>query len=211
MVTRTLNRTKESCLQDSRCCPLPVELTAPGQSGIIYTPEIYAGVPDLQGAQAAHAAVAQTADATAGVTFEANQGQTDEQVDFLSQGHGYTIFLTAKEAVLRLAGATDLGSESPTSSVVRMRWVDAQPDPLVVGLGEQPGASHYLVGNDPAEWKTEIRRYASVRYHEIYSGIDLVYYGNQGELEYDWIVEPGSDPRSDRCGFQRCRRIGAGR
>ena len=175
---------------------LPVQFSTPIQSDINYTLNIYAQVPELFSSSfsAPQAAFGIASDATSGVSFESNQGQTDAEVDFVASGQGYTIFLTPQEAVLRLNEITDESSELPTSSVIRMQWVAAQPDPLVVGLGEQPGASHYLIGDDPTKWRTGIRRYASVRYHEIYSGIDLLYYGNQGELEYDWIVAPGSDP-----------------
>ncbi len=176
--------------------PLPVQFAASAQSAVTYTAKTYAEVPDLfsSAAAAASATFAKAPDIASGVSFESNQGQTDEQVDFLAAGQSYTIFLTPQEAVIRLNADLESNTGSSASSVVRMRWVDAQPDPIVVGLGQQPGASHYLIGSDPADWQTGIERFSSVRYHDIYTGIDLVYYGNQGELEYDWIVDPRSDP-----------------
>ncbi|MGI8550221.1 MAG: SBBP repeat-containing protein [Dehalococcoidia bacterium] len=64
------------------------------------------------------------------------------------------------------------------------------------GIGEDllPGAVNYFIGSDPQQWHTDIRTYSKVRYPNVYPGIDLVYYGNQGQLEYDFIVSPGADP-----------------
>ena len=57
-----------------------------------------------------------------------------------------------------------------------------------------PGKSNYFIGNDPAKWHRDIPQFARVRYRNVYPGVDLVYYGNQGRLEYDFEVAPGSDP-----------------
>ncbi|MBI4166258.1 MAG: hypothetical protein HY508_11055 [Acidobacteria bacterium] len=63
------------------------------------------------------------------------------------------------------------------------------------GLDPLPGRSNYFRGNDPKKWRTNIPNFAKVKYEEVYPGIDLVYYGNQGQLEYDFVVAPGADPR----------------
>ena len=141
--------------------------------------------------------------------FEANQGQTDARVKFLSRTGGYTLFLTGDEAVLALSGKkTDphkakmqvgtlqSGMAAPKSGgVLRMRLRNANPAAKVTGLDELAGTSNYFIGNDPAKWRTNVPTYAKVKYEGIYSGIDLVYYGNQRQLEYDFIVAPGADPR----------------
>ena len=57
-----------------------------------------------------------------------------------------------------------------------------------------PGKSHYFIGNDPAKWRTNIPTFARVKYEGVYPGMDIVYYGNQGQLEYDFVVAPGADP-----------------
>src|SRR5207247_11400705 len=72
--------------------------------------------------------------------------------------------------------------------VVRMSLVDAAPKPLMSGLDELPGKANYFIGNDPAKWRTNVPTYAKVHYREVYPGIDLVYYGNQHQLEYDFVV-----------------------
>ncbi len=107
----------------------------------------------------------------------------------------------ALEAVLASAGlALPLHEdiELPAPSVLRMKLVGANPAARVTGLDELPGKSNYFVGNDPKKWQTNIPNYAQVKYQDIYPGVDLVYYGNQRELEYDWVVEPGADPKAIR-------------
>jgi hypothetical protein len=143
------------------------------------------------------------------LSFEANQGQTDGQVQFLARGQGYTLFLTAGEAVFAfrpraahrqrhrgLMPRTGAGQDPPDAAraVVRMQLLGANPAPQVVGLEELPGKAHYFIGNDPHQWRTNVPTYARVQYANVYPGVDLVYYGNQGQLEYDLVVQPGADP-----------------
>src|SRR5208282_2968738 len=84
-----------------------------------------------------------------------------------------------------------------TDSVLRMKLVGANANAQVMGSDELPGKANYFIGNDPKRWRTNVATYAKVRYHDVYPGVDLVYYGNQGgRLEYDFIVAPGADPRA---------------
>src|SRR5258708_5683500 len=123
--------------------------------------------------------------------FEANLGQTHQDVRFLARGPGYSLYLTAGEAVLVLARPNpDAKPDAHTA-----------PKPLVSGLDALPGKANYFVGNDPAKWRTNVSTYAKVRYREVYPGIDLVYYGNQRQLEYDFVVAPGADPQKIVLGF----------
>ncbi|HUY13867.1 MAG TPA: SBBP repeat-containing protein [Terriglobia bacterium] len=153
--------------------------------------------------------------------FEANRGQTDSRVKFLARGAGYSLFLTGDEAVLSLrqaeagkqkaAGRGDIPNSKTATrhlalvtarpsvtaqSVVRMKLVGANSQATVTGLAELPGKSNYFIGNDPKKWRTDVPNYCQVRYQNAYPGIDLVYYGNQGQLEYDFVVAPGADPRA---------------
>ncbi len=122
------------------------------------------------------------------LAFEANQGQSDEQVRFLARGDGYSLFLTATEAVLSLR------APAPSSTVVRMRLVGANSQPAMTGLDPLAGTSNYLIGNDPDQWRRDVPNYARVKYTSVYPGIDLVHYGKQRQLEYDFIVGPNADP-----------------
>jgi hypothetical protein len=97
----------------------------------------------------------------------------------------------------------------PTEQIVlRMKLLGANPNPQVAGLDELPGKSHYFIGNDPSRWHTGIPHYARVKYEELYPGIDLVYYGNQRQLEYDFVIAPGADPKAIRIAFDGL--VGAG-
>src|SRR6266852_7749052 len=129
------------------------------------------------------------------LSFEANQGQLDPQVNFLSRGNGYTLFLTTDEAVLGLK----LGS---SEDFLRMQLVGANSTTQVVGLEEQPGKSNYLIGNDPSQWHTNIANYGRVEFQKVYPVIDVGYYGNQRQLEYDFIVAPGANPNDIQLSFQ---------
>jgi hypothetical protein len=125
------------------------------------------------------------------MAFELNRGQTDAAVNFLSRGQGYALFLTPGEAVL--SWRTPAPGQS---SVVRMRIAGADLQARASGVDALPTVSNYFNSDDPAHWHTGIPNYARVRYNGVYPGIDLVYYGNQQQLEYDFVVAPGADPRA---------------
>jgi hypothetical protein len=93
-----------------------------------------------------------------------------------------------------VGGAIAEAAKETTSEVLRMKLRNANADAKVSGLDELTGTSNYFIGNDPAKWRIGVPTFAKVKYEGIYSGIDLVYYGNQRQLEYDFIVAPGTDP-----------------
>ena len=127
--------------------------------------------------------------------FEANQGQTDPQVNFLSRGRGYTLWLTPTEAVLSF--------RERACPVLRMELVGANPRAKASGLDPVPGRSNYFIGKDPKKWRTDIPNYSKVHYDDIYPGIGLSYYGtDRGQLEYDVIVAPGANPGAIRLRFE---------
>jgi hypothetical protein len=134
------------------------------------------------------------------LSFEANHGQTDSRVKFVALGSGYTLFLTNGEAVLALGTAQRSNQKNPAphKAVVQMKLLGANPSPVVSGREQMPGRSNYFIGNDANKWQTDVPNYAQVRYQDIYPGVDLIYYGNQGQLEYDFLVAPGSDPKAIR-------------
>jgi hypothetical protein len=155
------------------------------------------------------------------LSFEANQGQSDKQVKFLSRGPGYALFLTPTEAVLSLqAGPGQRGKKAsllPVSTrpkdapskaaVLRVRLEHANRNPKVSGLEELPGKTNYFIGNDPARWRREIPRFGKVKYRQVYSGVDLLYYGNQRQLEYDFVIAPGADPTQIELSFDGAERL----
>ncbi len=162
-----------------------------------------------------------------GLSFEANEGQTDEEVEFLSRGRGYTLFLTPTEAVLvltklaRQRGNTVAPPNPPTAedtqqSIFRMQLLRrvlgnelntrAISRPTVTGLDQLPGKSNYFIGNTQ-KWLTNIPHYARVHYQKVYRGVDLVYSANRRQLEYEFIVAAGADPEVIRLGFEDLDRL----
>lgn len=123
------------------------------------------------------------------MAFEANHGQSDARVQFLARGPGYTLFLTPTEAVLSLRAPT-----ATPATVVRMRLEGTNPRPTLTGLDRLAGESHYFIGNDPDRWRRDVPNHARVHYAGVYPGIDVIYYGNQRQLEYDFVVAPQADP-----------------
>jgi Tol biopolymer transport system component len=127
--------------------------------------------------------------------FEANRGQSAPVVKFLSRGNGYALFLTPSEIVLALGDArSDPGSTANGVAVLRMSLLGSNPTPRLAALDALPGSVNYLRGNDPAGWRTAIPMFARVMYEQVYPGIDMVLYGNQRHLEYDFVVAPGAEP-----------------
>ena len=165
------------------------------------------------------------------LSFEANHAQTDAQVKFLSRTSGYTLFLTSDEAVLALrATARNAVSRSATikssvetriaassadttTPVLRMKLHNANPAAKITGENELTSKSNYFIGNDPNHWQTNVPTYARVKYEQIYPGIDLIYYGNQRQLEYDFIVSPRANHHRiafEVCGAKRIRQNAQG-
>lgn len=130
--------------------------------------------------------------------FEPNQGQAAPNLRYLSRGPGYTIFFgdTYADIALSKAGKTAL---------VRLRMEGAAPPREIRALEPQPGVTNHFSGSDPAGWRTAIPGYGRISYRGVYPGIDVIYYGNQRRLEYDFRVSPGADPGLIRLSFDGVR------
>ena len=150
-------------------------------------------------------AKAESAFANLPLSFEINRGQTDASVKFLARGKGYTLFLTASEAVLSLKAPA--ASKDQAQDVVRMKLNGANAEPAVQGLELLPSQRNYMTGNDPSKWQTRVEQYSKVAVKQVYDGIDMVYYGNQGQLEYDFLVAPGANPALIRMDFSGAKSI----
>jgi hypothetical protein len=150
--------------------------------------------------------------------FESNCGQADAKVKFLARGSRYTFFLTPTEAVLVLRTlqrrtATSAVADTPDRTgtgdavVVHLQWIGAEPEPRIRGVERQPGKRHYLLGNDPANWCTNVAAYARVEYRDLYPGVDLVYSTNGENLRYDILVAPGTNPEAITLAFEGAERL----
>jgi hypothetical protein len=154
-----------------------------------------------QAAQSPSPAVRQASIRGLPLTFEQNQGQAPDETQYLAHGPSYAIALSAQGAALAFAGQT-----SPTPSIVRLRVEGANRAARPAAEAPLPGHVNYFIGNDPSKWRTDVATFGKVRYPGVYPGIDLVYYGTQGRLEYDFDIAPGANPRDIRVNF-----AGAGR
>ncbi len=146
------------------------------------------------------------------LSFEPNQGQTDGRVKFLSRRSNFTIYLTSDGATLSMRSTRpglgsvgsslnlrqalrQVGSErSAPSEDVSFKFKGANPAPRIRSAGKLQTVTNYLIGNDPANWHSSIPNYTRVKYESIYPGVDVIFYGNYGRLEYDIDVAPGVDP-----------------
>jgi hypothetical protein len=137
------------------------------------------------------------------MAFEPNMGQADRRVRYLTRGRGYAVFFTAHETVLALSGArpatagakaAGVEEERAVGAVLRLRCVGAAPGARVRASQPLEGRVNYLRGPDPSAWTTDVPTYGRVTTEGVYPGVDLTYYGRQGQLEYDFVVAPGADP-----------------
>jgi hypothetical protein len=138
--------------------------------------------------------------------FEPNEGQANPAVKFLSRGAGYSLFLDQTGAVLATPAARRPHQEGALDAV-RMMLVGANPATLLAGNNPLPGKTNYFIGNDPKQWRTGVAQFAGVRYQSVYPGIDLVFYGNQGRLEYDFKVAPGANPARAELQFEGASKL----
>jgi hypothetical protein len=126
------------------------------------------------------------------VFFEKNRGQTDVSVEFFARTAGYSLYLTATQAVMVLPPAA--GKKDGVA--VRMTLRGANTRPSVRGRDLLPGHTSYMIGGDRSKWRTGVEQFGKVEFGQVYPGIDVVYYGKQGRVEHDFVVAPGADPRN---------------
>jgi uncharacterized repeat protein (TIGR01451 family) len=137
--------------------------------------------------------------------FEPNLGQgnlnpVDERAKFVARGSGYSLFLGSEGAILSLASRDPSRRSKSTAhhpvlrvDSLQMKLVGANRNVVLTSADRLPGTSNYLIGDDPSRWRTGVPQFARVRYQNVYPGVDLVFYGNQGQLEYDFQVAPGAN------------------
>ncbi|RPI28689.1 MAG: hypothetical protein EHM61_04285, partial [Acidobacteria bacterium] len=141
------------------------------------------------------------------LAFEPNRGQSAKPVKFLAASGEVALFLTPHEVVWTLPARTK-GLTSAGMTTLRMQFAGAASNPRITGENLLPGVSHYLRGVDRSHWRRNVPRYGRVRSHRVYPGIDVVFHGRTGELEYDFEVQPGADPQAIRMTFAGAGNLG---
>ncbi|HJS22992.1 MAG TPA: SBBP repeat-containing protein, partial [Pyrinomonadaceae bacterium] len=166
------------------------------------------------------------------ILFEANAGQMDKRVKFSARGSGYSLFLTSTEAVFALKhlsrkidsqstveqiasrfmptirrGTSQNHEERSIQNVVRMKLFGANQSTKITGIEELPSTYNYFLGNDPSKWRANISTYTKVKYESVYPGVDAIYYGNQGKLEFDFVVAPRASYEQVRLRYEGAKSV----
>lgn len=126
------------------------------------------------------------------VEFEVNRGQHDPAVRYLARARGYQMYLTSDGAVLAFGGSKLAGEAE--RSTVQLRFVGANRTPELRAYEPSEHKTNYFVGDGPSDFRTDIPNYARVLYRQVYPGIDVSFYGKNGMVEYDLLLQPGADP-----------------
>ncbi|HEV2437505.1 MAG TPA: SBBP repeat-containing protein [Verrucomicrobiae bacterium] len=136
--------------------------------------------------------------------FEANPDQLAGPARFITRGCHYQFLLLPTEVQIAR------GNTGVQPAEVRMHFAGANPGAQMSGGTGLPGKINYLIGNNPAQWHTGVATFAQVRVEQLYPGINLVYYGNQQQLEYDFNIAPGADPEAIKIQFNGVDKISIG-
>src|SRR5258708_7531746 len=213
---RWSGRTSDSSLRWIRACGAAAILVAAGSGlvgfgslrrGVTVTPKRAAASP-ISTFPRSFSAARPNASAILGqlpLIFEPNQGQADASAKFVARGAGYSLFLDERGALLGVPNKRSAAKGE--GSLVRMRLVGSDPAATARGTNLLPGKSNYLIGNDRRKWHSGVPQFGGVLYGNVYPGIDLVFYGNQGRLEYDFKIAPGADPSRAELQFDGAKNL----
>jgi Beta-propeller repeat/Dockerin type I domain len=145
------------------------------------------------------------------LSFTENQGQWDEEVKFKANAGGAAMWFTSDGVVFQfikhikrsdskqdepfdlLHDRYESEPDSIEQLVIKTSFAGANLNPVLSGEDMMEYKCNYFIGNDPNQWHTDVTNYQAVVFKEIYSGIDLKYYGNGKQMEYDFIISPGTD------------------
>src|SRR5262249_19367894 len=127
--------------------------------------------------------------------FEENRGQASPAARYLARTGSYSLELTATGPAMNVGGHR-----------VALTLRNSNPSPSIIPEKRMPAATNYFVGRRD-QWHTGIANYARIRYRDVYPGIDVVYYGTESQLEYDFVVAPGADPRAIRLQWTGADRV----
>jgi hypothetical protein len=171
------------------------------------------------------------------LAFEPNLGQANSEAKFLARGDGYALFLTPNEAsfvlstpstnggvekknsrrasanssflpdLARLARDTNFLNANQSVETLRMKLAGANTVAQIAAMHEMPGHSNYFRGNNPHDWRTNIPNYGELKVEGVYPGVNLLYHGNQRQLEFDFVVRPGHDSKSIQLEFQGAKHL----
>lgn len=134
--------------------------------------------------------------------FEVNKGQVASSAKFVAGGNGYRLLLGPTAAQLAVREP-----HSDRSRLLRMHLLNADPAAEIRGVDPLETRANYFIGNDPSKWHTDVPTFARVLCERVYPGVDMLYYGNQRQLEYDFVVAPGADPENIKLQFDGGKKV----
>jgi hypothetical protein len=138
------------------------------------------------------------------LAFVPNAGQTDARVRYSAQAGGASFYFTQKEAVFSFAGKRQ-------GLALRLAFIGANPDVAIGARKRGAGKVNYLIGSDPAKWRTNLPTYGQVVYHDLWPGIDMVFRGANGQLKYEFLVRPGARVSDIRLAYRGTGGLSLGR
>lgn len=132
------------------------------------------------------------------VVFEPNLGQASPDAAFVAHA-GYSLSLQSDRLVLILPNerSAETGRQNP-DRLVTLQFINSSRTARAEGVDRLPGVSNYYVGADATNWRTGIPQYRAVTFKSVYPGVDLLYHGDDGQLEYDLVLAPRADPSAIR-------------
>jgi len=143
------------------------------------------------------------------LSFIRNDGQIDDKVQYYERGRGHSTYFTSEGVYLELISSRESESSTPQlhnnslqSKAIKLSPIGSNKNTKIIAEGMQKGKVNYFVGNDPEKWKSNIATYQSVVYKDIYQNIDMKFYGNNRQMEYDVIVKPGANPSLLRLSYE---------
>ena len=125
------------------------------------------------------------------LSFIPNFGQVDPEVAYTVTGHQSTLYFTPDAVVIT---AREGKGNTSVEHVIRQTFPGSTASPVIEGADPLPGVANYYIGSDPSRWQSNVPTYGSIRYRNLYPGIDLRYKGTEGILKREFIVAPGADP-----------------
>jgi len=139
------------------------------------------------------------------LAFVKNSGELDGKVKYYEKSAGHSTLFTKKGIFIEL---NKRGSDnSPGVKTIKITPVRGNRDVRINSSGIQKATLNYLVGNDPSRWRKGVQIREKVIYREMYEGIDVKFYGNNNQLEYDFVINPGADTSSVRLKYEGIRKL----
>jgi hypothetical protein len=130
------------------------------------------------------------------LSFEPNNGQSEDTVRFVARGPGYSLYLNEAGASIQFSRPLGVSAKQKQPVLALNLAGRKKTNPKLLGQDERPSKSSYFMGSDRKKWLTGIPNFSRVALRNVYDGVDVTYYGRHGELECEFRVSPHASPAS---------------